>query len=820
MRPVTQITKTSFTLQYFTATPCETRVQLREGTVPMVAWRPPEKKVDFWSQPGVRVVEGPPGKRTYHRLTISGLKPGRRYFYRIYDPGAKPTPQETNWGAQPPWRREFAVSTQAPKGKKTILHLPVKVLLMPNVINVASAHDEKGAIAPPPKKLSPEEIELIKQEYATTSRFFWVNSGMRLWVDFHLFVDDRWQRWGEEPKNVDPFYKGWPPCRSYAGQDFVGPGGGDFTIVDTKDLTRVTKEPVYEEKPYSGQIEQAFPRRWNPKTQKWEFYNSGGGTYGVDGFPQGFPGRSQFLGGGDTAWLACHEFHHDLESHSAFSFSNREDDRIVFNHPEPRKRETRPDGTVYENAWNTAGRHGEHWDVMAFWDRTLTDAQWLRFYFGETITVEDKDEDGFPDDDPRLPLDEKRFGSSPRKKATDGRLGDLQKVMLSTWAPACLQFSFNKPPFQAFRPSPTNPDSDGDGLTDEVDPAPLYPWQPFVWALRATLDGDDSEWQAVPPSGEMNEGGMQLVFKHAHDESAYYGLLLLKGAWKRVYAVFDGEGKGVYTTHGVQGFELLRNQTLEVRPTFGKAPGMRWKAATRADGTTVFEFSFPNRGEGIWYWVRGGREIGVSLDLFAADGKGYSLYEPYRLFYCLMLEPNGRFPLPTGAPPELSRQSATQVILPGDPRLKLTGKGWRVENGALKHTGHEESLAYLDGLNALEFDLWMQFEAKQDGVLGAFTPATKEMNAGQDYIAFVGGYGNTVTRFRLFGREEGDSEVMMSPGKHTLQLSRREGSLWVLFDGVPILWAADPEPKKVVDRLAVIGGYNGDQVVYEIRVRY
>jgi hypothetical protein len=819
MRPVMELGRGYAVLHYFTAHACETRIQIRASNLPMVAWRPPDKKTNPWSGGGVHVMNGQPGKHTYHRLKISGLQSGTRYYYRIYDPGAKPTSQESNWGAEPPWRREYAFATLAPKGKKSIIHLSVKVLLMPNVINVASAHNASGSIATQPPKMTDAEIARLKEEYAITSRYFWVNSGMRLWVDFHLFVDDRWQRWGEEPQNVDAFYKGWVVCRSYPGRDFAAPGGGDFTILDTANITRVNREPLYEEVPYTGQIEQSFPRRWDNDAKKWVYYNSGGGTYGIDGFPQGVPARSQFLGGGDTAWLACHEFHHQMESYGAFSLSNREDERIIFNHPEPRKRETRPDGSVQENAWSSSGRHGEHWNVMAFWDRTLTDSQWLRFYFGQVITVTDADEDGFPDDDPRLPLDEKRFGSNPRKTATDGTLNDLRKTMLSTWVPACLQYTFGKPPFQSVKPNPTKPDTDGDGLPDSIDPYPLYAWQPFVWALRATVDGNASEWEEVPPAGELDEGGIQAVFKHAQDETAYYGLFTLKGDWKRVYIGFDGEGMGIFSQVGIQFIEVLNNETIEVKPLNASAPGLNWKSSRRADGTSIVEFSLPNRGEGKWYWTRGGREIGVSIDVFNPAGTGYSIYEPYALFYCRMLEPNGQFPMPGNAPPELTREQATKVLMPGDSAIKFSGTGWQVQGAVLQHSGQEESVAYMDGLEALEFDFWIEFEAKQDGILAAFLPNTPAMNAGQDYVLFVGGYGNTVTRFRLFGREEGDSEVMMSPGRHRLQFSRRAGSMWALMNGKPILYAPDPNPKQPVNRLAIIGGYGGDQKVHEVRYR-
>lgn len=819
MRPVLELGKQHAVLQYFTATPCETRVQIRASDLPMTAWRPVSKKQDLWKGSEVREVRGEPGTRMYHRLRIDNLKPGTRYYYRLHDPGANPTPQEANWGAQPPWRREFAFATLAPKGFKTIIHLPVKVLLMPNVINVASAHDANGAIAERPQRMSEEQLQRIKEEYAITARYLWVNSGMRLWVDFQIHVDDRWQRWGEEPANVDSFYRGWIVCRSYPGRDFAAPGGGDFTILDTQNPLKTNKEPVEELLPFSGQIEQSFPRRWNPQTRRWDYYNSGGGTFGVDGFPQGVPARSQYLGGGDTAWLACHEFHHQMESYGAFSLSDREDERIVFNHPEPRKREVRADGSLAENAWNTAGPHGEHWQCMAYWDRTLTDSQWLRFYFGRPITVRDSDEDGLPDEDPRLPLDEKRFGSDARKAQTDGMMNDLKKAMLSRWVPTCLQFTFTKPPFQAKTPDPKKQDNNGNGIPDLDDPYPLYPYPPFIWAMRATVDGDDSEWGSVPLTGELKTTNAHLTLKHAHDETAYYVSFVAQGDWRRIYAAFDGEGEGVFSGKGVNWVEILNNNQIEVRALNNTAPGLQWKAGKRRDGSTIIELSFPNRGEGNWFWRRGGREIGLSVDLFDSTGAGWSVYEPYHLFYCRMLEPNGKFPTPAGAPGELAPGEADKVLKPGDPALKLTGSGWKVQEGVLIHQGHEESVAYIDGLNATEFDLWVQLEAKQDAILAAFSPGARQMGAGSDYVLFVGGYANTVTRFRFFGREAGDSDQRIRPGRHTLQLSRRNGGIWALWDGKPILWEPDPNPKLLINRLSVIGGYSGDQKIYEIRYR-
>lgn len=822
-RPVTKITPNSFTLHYFTSSPVETRIQYRQDEIPMTAFGRTAPVV--W-----KTADGKGGKTSNHTLTLTGLQPGKRYFYRIYDPGITPTSQEKAWGAGDGYRREFAVSTQSAKGQKTIIHIPVKVLLMPNVVNVVSAYGDRAEPAPEPKVLTQEQIQRIRDEYAIASRYFWVNSGMRLWVDYQIFIDDRWQRWGPEPSTASGFYKGIPVSRSYPGRDYADPGGGDFTIFDTKDILKVGKEPIVEARPYSGQVEQAFVRRWNATSKQWEFYNSGGGTYGVDQWPQGFPGRSQFLGGGDTAWLATHEFHHDLESHGQFSLSDREDDRIVFNHYAPRKRVV-SGANVDENTWTTNGPHGEHWDGMAYWDRTLTDAQWLRMYFGYTESVKDADGDGLPDDDPRLPLDEKRFGSDPRKPATDGAMNDLQKVMLATWAPAPLQTSWIKADlFPAAKPDPKKQDSDGDGLPDSVDAYPLYPYEPVIVPMHPSIDGNDSEWSSVPLAGKVNSPTkVEMTFKQAHDDAGYYGAFTVKGPWRRIDAIFDGEGFGVYSGVGIQSFQILNLEgssgvaagpevgVVDVKIAPFKAPGLKWKASRRGD-TTIFEFSLPNRGEGIWYWNRGGREIGSEINVWDNQNRGFAMAGPYQIFYAKMLEAYGQAPLPTNAPGELTPGPGVSVFLPGDPKLKTSGE-WAREGDALVYKGGDpEGTAFVELPKTGDFDLLAVIEANNDGIVGAFSQGQK-LTAGVGYVGFVGGYGNLSTRMRLAGQEYGDEPVPMTSGKHRIQLTRRDGDVWLLVDGKPLIWAPDPTPKLEVNRLAVIGGYNGAQKLYEIRIR-
>jgi hypothetical protein len=249
--------------------------------------------------------------------------------------------------------------------------------------------------------------------------------------------------------------------------------------------------------------------------------------------------------------------------------------------------------------------------------------------------------------------------------------------------------------------------------------------------------------------------------------------------------------------------------------------GCSWKASRRRDRTTIIELAIPNGGDSPWFWQGGGREVGISVDLFKPSGAGYSVYEPYDVFYCIMKEPTGALPFPAGAPAELTREGATRVLTPDRAEGLQIGAGWEVRDGAWAYDGHEEAHLRITGLNAREFDLWVELEATQDGVLAAYLPTTPEveMNAGRDYILFVGGYANTRTRFRLFGAETSHSEQMMTPGRHTLQFTRRGGKLWALFDGKPILYTRDPNPNQPIGALAIIGGYGGRQRVYEIRYR-
>ncbi|MCA1998058.1 MAG: fibronectin type III domain-containing protein, partial [Armatimonadetes bacterium] len=87
MRPVTEVRRDGFRLQWFTAAACPTRIQLREGGPQAVLWAKAPRP-DPWKGSGVRTIEAPGGPSRFHTLDVRGLKPGTRYSYRIFDPAA------------------------------------------------------------------------------------------------------------------------------------------------------------------------------------------------------------------------------------------------------------------------------------------------------------------------------------------------------------------------------------------------------------------------------------------------------------------------------------------------------------------------------------------------------------------------------------------------------------------------------------------------------------------------------------------------------------------------------------------------------------
>ena len=815
-RPVCELGQTEAVLQWSTQSPCETKVQFREGGEPCKTWRPAGQEYTPWKETFSVVEDKEAGKTVYHRVRLTGLKPGTRYYYRLYDAEATPTVTETRWGAEKPWSREYAFSTLSPEGYRTMIRVPVKVVYMPNVFNLYTAKSPDGKWAPLPELLSKEQVEKLRAEFELAKRFLFVNNGFRIWHDLQYFVDERPMYWGVMPDDAPAEYKALIQCRSFAGVEFTGPGGGRFSIVDTKNLDKIDTTPVYDG--YVGQIENALVRKYDWRTGEWRFMTSGGGTLGIDGWCDGVPGRSQFLGD-DIAWLTTHEYHHEIESQTYLSGLDTEFDRVKFDHFSNRFRYQKENGEWDEFAWDCGGKFGEHWSGIATTDRELTDIQWLRYYFGETISVKDADNDNVPDDGP-YPFTEEKYGYNPTTPKTDGVLDDFTKIRGSIWSGGAMSPWYSREVSNIPLPKADTPDSDGDGIYDIDDPLPTIPYQPKIWALTAEVDGDPSEWENIPYIGNKTVDETTWTYKQGHDDSFYFALLSVKGPFREINIMLDGEADGIY--NGYQGFgrsldlyELHiapEGETLKVNcRSLGK--GFTY-AVKKVDDTFFVEFSIENRGESTWFWQGGGREIGNVVTLRLNNLAQYTLGDGYQPVYCFMERLSGVKKCPVATPAPLTAEEASVALdFSKNPDLsgfEFTEADWEIKDGTLnlKEDLDPEASCYLliPGFTGNgDFTVFMEFEAEQDGVLGAFAKDTKHIDPGQDSIGFVGGYGNEVGKIRLINAGEvTDERVQLTPGKHTMQFQRAGNYFFLFFDNENVGWYRETSARGA-HRLGVVG---------------
>ncbi|MBX7133085.1 MAG: AAA-like domain-containing protein [Fimbriimonadaceae bacterium] len=153
---------------------------------------------------------------------------------------------------------------------------------------------------------------------------------------------------------------------------------------------------------------------------------------------------------------------------------------------------------------------------------------------------------------------------------------------------------------------------------------------------------------------------------------------------------------------------------------------------------------------------------------------------------------------------------------------------WQVSRGALTSTSTSGNgdYAFVPVAPTMEFDLWAEFQAAHDMHMGAWSPEDPTLTNYSGYIAFLGGYGNALGALR-YGKSAGSVDegnlatapAVIPQGWHTMQFSRREGYLWLYFDGKLLTAAKDPKPTKLVSYIGFLGGWSGNQSIMKIRMR-
>lgn len=151
---------------------------------------------------------------------------------------------------------------------------------------------------------------------------------------------------------------------------------------------------------------------------------------------------------------------------------------------------------------------GEQLDFQAKMFRDFTAYEKLLPQWGKIQEAIDGDKDEFPDNEPLLPLDEKRFGSSALQVDTDGDgYSDRQEAIDGIYNGS----------------NPGNSDSDGDGIPDGNDSYPRYPVNTSVPYFTPIIDGIiESGWYLTNDTISFSPTSYSPKIYLNHDKNYLY----------------------------------------------------------------------------------------------------------------------------------------------------------------------------------------------------------------------------------------------------------------------------------------------------------
>ncbi|MBN1542979.1 T9SS type A sorting domain-containing protein, partial [candidate division KSB1 bacterium] len=227
-----------------------------------------------------------------------------------------------------------------------------------------------------------------------------------------------------------------------------------------------------------------------------------------------------------------------------------------------------------DKPWEFPRACGEHFSFQAGMFRHFQAYEELLPQWGEIYETADADGDHFPDQDPRVPLDEVSFSSDPQQIDTDGDgLDDCQEALEGIY----------------WGSDPTDPDTDGDGIPDGQDPYPRYPIITEIPRFTPIIDGVIEEgWTCIGASAVFSTTAFSPGLYSAFDADwLYLALDLPVFANSEIFIDFDTDGW--WWSSG--------NSVLSINPSSNSFRYFRsWDA-----GTEVKTYAFSQGGPGgMW----------------------------------------------------------------------------------------------------------------------------------------------------------------------------------------------------------------------------
>jgi len=394
--------------------------------------------------------------------------------------------------------KEFSFTTKAGAGKKQYWHLPVAALVFTNVYD----KEKTKEWYPPLPPLEEEEITRLKEQIREAEKFYWLTSNLNFHLDIDMiFVEERLER--GELFDDSPYY--------YPFEVIIK----NYLIKSGKSLTD-----------YDGILYMVCVRDYDEESKRFVLRGRGGAfTEGINtgnGYGISWWEVTKKNHNSGNNWLITHEFNHQID----ILFLNGGHPEYWFNHFNP-------------NIGNAA-KFSEHFDGNAYIMRMVPEMHWFDFKSGVLKVTDDKDGDGIPDDEPELPVDEKRLGSSSGSKDSDNDgLSDFEELSISNWIVEGVEETYGG---KRLFPDLGNPDTDDDGITDGEDPYPVYPVKPGINYKTPFIDGNivENEWtEAITFNDETINAA---IFLNWDDNYFYVGIKTDKKPSFKLQFDFNADG--------------------------------------------------------------------------------------------------------------------------------------------------------------------------------------------------------------------------------------------------------------------------------------
>lgn len=480
--------------------------------------------------------------KTAHRIVLRGLEPSTRYYLHVADPleavppTTPPRPdlllktQRTSYAllSAGNFSGEYPFATGPGEGRAEWASLPAIVLVY---LRVSFPPGPDGS-KPPDRVLAEADLEVLRSELETYRVWVWRHSHLKLNLDFS------WVIVGEARESSEL---------------------GEVTPTVLRDIERGLAA--------QGKRVDDF---WNAivvGTHGWYAHYLAGTVAGSD-----HELGSCYVGFGPGTrpgwwWFPTHEHGHLI--HSMVMCSNA--GHFAF-----------PDAP-----WTLPGKFGENFSFLAYNYRQFPPRGWLLLKTSALRSSPDRNGNGVPDDDPAVPLDERRFG---RTEALGGDA--FRRILAGVRTPGY----------------PGSEDVDFEGRRHRLNEGELYWTDRKVRRSTPVLDGriSEGEWTEIAflpnVSTPADRRGVRARLFVAWDEGRYY---VAVRASQRVCATFDLDAANDGWFHGRD------NLRFSVRPE-----GV--PAGARAEGA-IWDFLHDTLHvhEGQHWW----REAYAPGDIAAAAGE-------------------------------------------------------------------------------------------------------------------------------------------------------------------------------------------------------